>query len=174
MTTSQYKDLTGNNFESVDINSFTGYEIKKEFKKVSYITEYLDGDVLGTISFRPTMIPVIFSVKYGNYREERYNHGGVSSRYVVNKDSKLCGEYNRYASTGELTEVRYFNDSKEVTTDIMNFVNFSGSNEEFNEYEFGEDEHFNIYMQYGAYFKFLDEYSYNPKRFDDIVQYCLQ
>lgn len=174
MTTKQYKDLTGKSLDEVHLASFTGYEIKREYSKPSFITEYLDGEVLGTISFRPTKLPVIFSVKYGNYREERYNHGGISSRYVVNKDGKLSGEYTRYTSAGVLTEVRYFNDSKEVTADIKSFVNFSGSNEEFMQYEFGEDEHFNIYMQYGAYFKFLDEYDYVPKRFDDIVACCLQ
>lgn len=174
MTTKQYKDLTGTISDSVDLNNFTGYEIKKEYSKVSYITEYLDGEVLGTISFRPTMAPVIFSVKYGSYREQRYNHGGISSRYVVNKDEKLSGEYERYGLTGTLDEVRYFNDRIEVTNDIKNFVNFKGPDEEFMTYEFGEDEHFNIYMQYGAYFKFLDEYDYVPKRFDDIVAYCLQ
>lgn len=175
MTSIQYKDLTGNTYTPKEVSyHFTGYEIKKEHEKLSYITEYLNGEVLGTISFRPTKIPVIFSINYGQYREERYNHGGVRVIYLTNQDARLFGEYRRFSSTGELIEVRYYMDSTEVTTDIMNFVNFGGSNEEFNDYQFGEDEHFNICMKYGAYFKFINEYDYNPQRFNDIVAYCLQ
>lgn len=174
MTYVTFKDNAGNEVEVNEISSFSGFEIKTEYNKVSSITEFNEGEVLGTISFRPTKTPVIFSVKYGNYREERYSHGGVSAIWHSNADNKINGEYRRYSTDGTLHEVRYFTDGKEVTTDIMKFIGYTGSTEEFINYKFGEDEKFNIWLQYGSYFKFINECEYDPNHFNGIVQYCLK
>lgn len=173
MTLITYKDLTGNTVDLTE--SFTGFEIKKEYGKFSSIVEYSNGDMKGTITFRPTKIPVIFSVKYGNYREERYSHGGVSAVYSVNNENKLTGEYRRYNSDGSLKEVRFYNSGEEVTQDIMLFLNFNGTEKEFTTiHNLGEDERFNIWMQYGGFFKFIHEYSYNSIQFNKNVEYCLE
>jgi hypothetical protein len=173
MTKTIYKDLEGTKSDSKP-NKFTGYEIQEDYGRVSFVIEYLDGEVLGTITFRPTKTPVIFFVKYGNYREERYNHGGISCVYTEHYNCRLYGEYRKYSTIGSLIDVQYYNDGELVTNDIMKFVNFSGSTSDFKMYEFGEDEHFNICMQYGAYFKFINEYIYSPERSNQIVEYCLK
>lgn len=169
----EYKNHQGIKNSSLEV-SYTGFAIRKEFNKVHSITEYVSGNPIGVITFRPTQIPVVFSVQYGNYNEERYNHGGISSIYITNQDCRLYGEYRKYLSNGSLDVVKYFNNNHEVTAEIMDFVQFKGSEKEFNEYKFAEDEYFNLCLRYGSYFKFTSEYNYSPKYFDEIVLYCLQ
>lgn len=171
MTSITYKDSLGNPVQLCEF--FTGYEIKQEYKRVSAITEYVNGEPIGTITFRPTKIPVIFKVHYLPYMEDRYSHGGIRSRYTIH-NGYLCGEYRKFSTEGVLEERRFFFDEHEVTNEIKTFLNFKGTNDEFLQYEFKEDELFNLCIRYGSYFKFLTEYSFEPSKFDAIVKYCTQ
>ncbi|AZU98033.1 hypothetical protein SEPL_334 [Salmonella phage SE_PL] len=153
---------------------FTGYKISKDYNKLSSITEFDKGTEIGRISFRPTQQPVIFSVKYGGYSEERYNNGNVNSVYYTDHNARIYGEYRKYTINGELKTVKYFSDSSDVTEDIKSFIGFTGDNDSFKTYKFAEDEVFNLYMMYGSKFKFHDEYRIDSSKFDDIMRFCLK
>lgn len=150
---------------------FTGYKIIKERNKISYINEYYNGEEVSKISFRPTQTPVIFSVRYGNYHEERYANNEVCTRYYSIND-KVSGEYKKYDAFGKITTVQYYNNGVNCTEEIKNFIGFNGTDEEFNNYTFSEDEEFNIMIKYGSNFKFLKEFGIDSSHFDNIVQNC--
>lgn len=153
--------------------NFSGFEVTRDTGKISYIKEYLDGSEIGKISFRPTSEPLIFSVVYQDgYIEQRYNNGGVSCVYNY-VGGHLQGEYRRYDIAGDLQARTFYHESTDITPDIMSFIGFSGSNEEFTKYEFSTDELFNISMRYGSFFKFNHELKRSSARFDEIVRNCL-
>lgn len=165
-----YKDT---NYKEAQFSqqNFTGFKIIKERDKISYINEYYNGEEVSSISFRPTQTPVIFSVRYGNYHEERYTNNKVSSKYYAIQD-RVSGEYRKYDSYGNISEVKYFNNGINCTDEIKSFIGFNGTDEEFMNYEFSEDETFNVMMRYGSNFKFLHEFGIDSNHFDTIVQNC--
>lgn len=172
-----YKQKDGTVFKPNDnevLDCFTGYKITKDFNKLSNIIEFNEGNPVGKISFRPTQQPVIFSVKYGGYSEERYNNGNINTVYYTDHYNRVQGEYRKYEVSGELKTVRYYSNSTDVTEDIKSFIGFKGDSESFNTYKFAEDEVFNIFMLYGSHFKLHDEYRINSVEFDDIMRFCLK
>lgn len=167
-----YKSKEFEVLEEFDRDSFNGYKIIKEKGTINHIIEYMGGVELARITCRPTKTPVIFSVSYGHYGEERYNSNTVSRKFhVVN--GKLEGETRQYTALGLPLAVKYYHQGVDVTHDIMEFIGFRGSRDEFNSYIFAEDEAFNIMMKYGSKFKFLYEYNLDSKLFDEILLNCL-
>lgn len=151
--------------------SFTGFKITKERNKISYINEFYNGLEVSKISFRPTQTPVIFSVQYGNYKEERYANNEILAKYYTVKD-KVSGEYRKYDAYGNVKDVQYFNNGVNCTEEIKSFIGFTGTDEEFKYYKFSEDEVFNLMMLYGSNFKFLHEFGIDSNHFDTIVKNC--
>lgn len=167
-----YKNIEYKDENPIDLDAFNGYKIVKERNTLSVIKTYSGGEEIGCISFRPTVTPVIFSVQYGNYREERYSSNKVAAKYMVH-DEALYGQYMKYNTQGELQETRYYSNNVDVTTEIMEFINYKGTREDFNTYKFLEDEEFNLMMRYGSHFKFIHENGTDSSTFDSIVKNCL-
>lgn len=172
-----YKQKDGNFINSTDDKiplHFTGYKVTNDFDRISNIMEYVSGRPIGTIHFRPTKTPVIFSVSYNGYHEDRYNNGRISTIYFTNHECRFYGEYRKFNINGDVQEVRYYQDSNDVTEDVKLFVEYKGDSSEFKNYQFAEDELFNLYMFYGNQFKFYNEYKYEPNYFDEIAKFCLK
>ncbi|EON7637371.1 hypothetical protein FOI42_RS03550 [Escherichia coli] len=167
-----YKSKEFEVLEEFDRDSFDGYKIVKEKGTINHIVEYMGGVELAKITCRPTKNPVIFSVRYGHYGEERYNSNTVSRKFHV-VDGKLEGESRQYSVLGLPLSVKYFHQGHDVTIEIMDFIGFNGTVDDFNFYVLAEDEAFNIMMKYGSRFKFLYEYNLDSKLFDNILQNCL-
>lgn len=169
-----YKCKTTNStFSTVNLDEFIGYKIQKESDKLSSIIE-LDKQVIkGTIKYRPTQIPLINTVQYNGYTEERYNNNMIRTiHYTWN--NQIYGEYRKYNPNGDLIDKKYYYASEDITNDIMNFIRFTGDTSDFKYYEFQEDELFNVMIRYGSYFKLFDEYNMDSKQFDSITKYCLE
>lgn len=173
----KYKMKDGTFIESynqqVPVN-FTGYKIRKDYNKISSIREYLNSQVIGVINFRPTIVPVIFSARYGNYQETRYSNGNIMSVCNIDSYSMLNGEAIRYNVNGVINNKSYHYENQNVTDEIRSSVGFNGSDVDFINYKFGEDEIFNIYMRYGSKFKFYNEYRIDKSIIDGIAKFCLE
>jgi len=155
--------------------NFTGYKISKDYNKISSIREYLNSHEIGNIKFRPTKIPVVFTVSYENgYRETRYSNGNIQHAFNRNSDGMMYGESRTYDSGGVLVGRTYHYEHKNVTEDIKSFIGYTGGDMNFVDYQFGEDEIFNIYMRYGSKFKFFNEYRIDKSIIDDIAKFCIE
>ena len=154
---------------------FTGYKITRDYERISNIVEFNQGNKVGFIKFRPTQTPVIFSVSYGDYYEDRYNDGSVN--HIYNQDNhtgQLNGEFRKYDTNGEMLMLRYYHESIDITEDIKSFIKFNGTHESFMTYKFAEDEVFNLYMLYGNKFKFYNEFKRDSSYFTDVMKFCLK
>jgi hypothetical protein len=154
--------------------NFTGYKIRKDYNKISSIHEYLNSQVIGVINFRPTIVPVIFSARFGNYQETRYSNGNIMTVCNIDSYSMLNGEAIRYNVNGVINNKTYHYEHKNVTEDIKSFIGYTGGDMNFVDYQFGEDEIFNIYMRYGSKFKFFNEYRIDKSIIDDIAKFCIE
>lgn len=163
-----YKSIDGQIYNEIP-NNFNGYEIKSENSTTSTIREFKNSEHIGSIVIRPTKIPVIFSVKYQNYREERYNNGVTSCKYYT-INNNLNGEYRKYNTSSELTNIKFYYQGNEVTDDIISLLKIKN---DLVGYEFSDEEKFNIMVSYGSNFKFFDEYNVCSTTFDKIMKFCL-
>lgn len=157
--------------DSVDLNEFIGYRVQIDHNKISKVTEFKQNNVLATITYRPTKIPLIQKVEYYGHVENRYNNNQVSSQYFEHND-KLYGEYKRYDINGNLESRTYYYDGKDVTNEIINFIGYKEEPSEFKFYVFQEDEMFNLMARYGHYFRFCFESDRYSSEFDEITKYC--
>lgn len=167
---------TGYVYKPKEINQlppkgFNGYRIQYEYGKLSNITEISNNEVLARIVYRPTKTPIIEKVEYNGHKQNRYNNNNVSSVYYESNNS-LYGEYKKYDIRGNLIERKYFLDNVDVTTEVMNFVGYNGSYEEFMKYTFREDEQFNLMMKYGFNFRFCHESDIEKLDYTYITEYC--
>lgn len=149
--------------------TFSGYVVRTEKNTLSNIKEYENGKEIGIISFRPTQTPTINVVRYKSYYEERYANGNLSLQFNATRDS-LFGEYIKYDQNGDILMRYYYNNNVNCTEEIMDFIGFNGTIEEFKYYTFKEDEEFNILMRYGSHFKLLKEQEKKPQYFDGLFE----
>lgn len=168
------KDGTVNNFNPEVIPStFNGYKITKYYSKPNTVILYESGVEVGNIKLRPTSTPIIWYAQLGSYCEERYSNDKVSTvHYVDNKG--IQGQHIRYDIDGNISLIQYYQNSVDITDDVVNFVGYKGDRDSFKNYKFREEEVFNIYMLYGSKFKFYNEYRIESKTFDDILKFCLK
>ncbi|AQW88587.1 hypothetical protein pEaSNUABM50_00060 [Erwinia phage pEa_SNUABM_50] len=158
--------------DSVDMSTFNGYIIQVEKgNKISNITEVYKNVVLAKISLRPSKTPLIHKVEYNGHIEYRYNNNNVSSVYYEFNDKKY-GEYLKFDLNGILLDRIFYYEGKDVTSDIIQFLGYTDDLSSFKNYEFKEDELFNIMMKYGFYFRFRNESERDSSEFDRITEYC--
>lgn len=163
-----YKQKDGTESKSVP-ESFTGYMVSKYEFSTHSIVEYSNGKQIGTIKFRPTKTPVIFTVAYDGYNEMRFANGKVLC--VWNQDGAILeGEHRSFSTDGTISGVEFFHKGTRVTQDIQTFFS---TDQLLKDYKFGEDEVFNLYMMYGSKFKFYNEYKWDSKYFDEVANFCL-
>lgn len=149
---------------------FTGYAISKYSESINSIVEYSNGNSIGTIKFRPTKKPVIFTVKYAGYNEMRYTNGKILN--IWNQDGRrMEGESRCFSVDGQLESIDFYHKGNKVTHDIQTFLSTDKS---LIDYKFGEDDIFNLYMMYGSRFKIYNEYKMDSKYFDEVAEFCLK
>lgn len=151
--------------------SFSGYAVRTERSTLSNIKIFENGDEVGLISFRPTKQPSINVIRYKNYFEERYINGLISLQYTYYKDV-LCGEYKKFDTDGTLRMREFYSGQGVCNQEIMDFIQFKGTEEDFMHYEFKEDEEFNILMKYGSRFKLIKELGNISQYFDKVFEKC--
>lgn len=167
---------TGYVFKTQEINqlppiNFSGYRIQYEYGKLSNITEIRDNEVLAKIVYRPTKTPIIEKVEYNGHKQNRYNNNNVSSVYYE-VNNALYGEFKKYDVSGNLITRKYYFDNEDITEDVMRFLGYNGSTEEFMYYSFREDEQFNLMMKYGFNFRFCHESDIEKLDYAYITEYC--
>lgn len=167
---------TGYVFKAQELNqlppaNFSGYRIQYDYGKLSNITEIRNNEVLAKIVYRPTKKPIIEKVEYNGHKQNRYNNNKVSSVYFESNNA-LYGEYKKYDTSGNIIERKYFWNNIDVTNDVMNFLGYDGSYEDFIKYSFREDEQFNLMMKYGLNFRFCHESDIEKLDYEYITEYC--
>lgn len=148
---------------------FSGYVVRTEKNTLSNIKIFDSGNEIGIISFRPTKSPSINVIRYKNLFEERYVNGNISLQYTFYKDT-LCGEYIKYDTDGKILLREFYSGNGVCTNEIIDFIQFRGTEEEFKYYEFKEDEEFNILLRYGSHFKLLKEMEKESQYFNCVFE----
>lgn len=162
---------TGEVSSTVNLDEFSGYKIQIEHNKISKITELLNNEVLALINYRPTKTTLIHKIEYNGHVEYRYNNNKVDSMYFE-FNNKRYGEYKKFNPSGELVDRKYYYDNRDITEEVMRFIDYKDDPNDFKYYTFQEDEVFNLMMKYGFYFRFCFESERESSEFDLITEYC--
>lgn len=166
---------SGNVFDEVDKNTFSGLEVKYYYKKISTIIERTPAEVLTTISFRPTLTPVVQSIKCNDgYIQERYSSNVISKEYREDPKGIIQGEHLWYNTNSVKNGRQFIYEGSDISTEVMSAIGYNPAvRKDWLDFDLGEDEMFNLMVRYGVDFQFYDEYKKDNARFEQLIQLCL-